>query len=289
MKSIHRVIVLSIVSCIALIPFTGCGVNKKKQNDAESRIQALQAKGVPDSLLTEAKVLLSQSKTSKKIGDGVTAKRQYDEAIALLEKAETAGNATTTSLKPFVDSMQKAITLRKKSLTGPQLKVADSLYGVIESFAIKNLWPEAKNACIALDTALTVLQKDEALAKEVRSKIVGTWTSTQKYKDKGVDALEKKTFKFEADGKLEMSEEMKGQTAPTRREDWKFISSGTYDLKGDTALLAVKREKCEKQIYWYLKGKNWDKAEKKPYDSLYTDGRKDRFVTYTYLKENFKK
>jgi hypothetical protein len=160
---------------------------------------------------------------------------------------------------------------------------------VIASLVVKNLWPEARDACIGLDTILNALKKDETLAKELRPQIVGAWISTQKYKDKGVDALEKKTFKFSADGNVEMTEEMKGQTSPNRKEDWKFFSSGTYDIKGDTALIFVKREKCEKQIYWYLKGKAWDKTEKKPYDSLYTDGRKDRFVTYTYLKENFKK
>jgi hypothetical protein len=271
----------------------GCGVSEKKLNSAEQRIQTLLANGVPDSLLTEAKVLVSQSRTSKKLGNGITAKAQYDSAIKIIANAEASYGATTAEIKPYVESTRKLLGEKKLNFSGTILKEADSILAQIDNLIKANNWPKAKSKCIEAESLFVGLEKDQKLAKEVKNKVIGTWIGSQKITEDGANALEKKQFVFTADGKINMVEERSGLTTPNFKEDWKFESSGTYDIKGDTIFISVTREKCLKQTYYHLKEsgskKEWVKVEKPPYDSVITSGLKDRFVTFEYLKENFKK
>jgi hypothetical protein len=275
--------------CLGLIPLSGCGVSQKKLNEAEARIKALQGQGVPDSLLSEAQVQLAQARSSIKVGDAVSAKRQFDSVQVLIAKASGSFESSTKELKPAVESLKKGISARKAELSGLQLKYVDSMLTVVDAFAAKGQWAEAKANCSQLDSEMPNLLKDEQLTKMAREALVGTWINTTNHKEDGVKAVEKKSFTFKADGSLKLVEEMKGQTAPNRKEDWLFESTGTYQLKGDTALLSITREKCPRQSYWFLKGSKWAKSDKPTYDSTITDGRKDRFVTYAYIKETFKK
>jgi hypothetical protein len=293
MKALAKTLSVMSVCCIMVILLGGCGVSEKKLKDAEQRMQTLQDNGVPDSLLTEARVLVSQSRTSKKLGNGMGAKTQYDSAMTILAKAEGNYGATTTELKPSVEAIRKSLGDKKLNLSGVILKEADSLLAVIDALINTNKWPDAKVKCQEVAAIFTGLEKDQQLAKEVKPKLAGVWSGSQAIKEDGANAVEKKQFTFAADGKIDIVEERSGATTPSFKEDWKFQSSGTYDVKGDTILIAITKEKCLKQVYQHLKEKGkkkeWVKVEKAPYDSVITGGKKDRYMTFEFLKGTFKK
>ena len=98
---------------------------------------------------------------------------------------------------------------------------------------------------------------------------------------------------FKKDSTYNSTEQLKGQTSEYIKEDWKFINSGIWRMKGDTIMLNVQREKCVKQVYWNYLVKNgkaqWVKNVAPTYDSTYTDGKKDRFMTFEYVKDYFKR
>jgi hypothetical protein len=295
MKSDRWKVLIVAVCCVVAAMIAGCGVSAKKLDAAEKRIASLQQNGVPDSLLTEARVLLVQARTAKQLGNGIGAKSQYDSLEKLLLTAETSHGATTEQLKPGVEQMRKSIADRKLTLTGPHLKEADSLLAILDACIAKKDWAQAKDLAGMIDTVVTSLVKNEQTAKEIKPKVVGTWNSTEiiKNKEEKSNAVEKKSFTFAPDGKLDIIEERTGQTNEALKEDWKFESWGTYSLKGDTILMNITREKCMKQIFQNLKEKagkkEWVKFEAPTYDSTITNGKKDRYMAFDYLKGTFKK
>jgi hypothetical protein len=293
MKVLARILSVLAVCCVMVILLAGCGVSEKKLKDAEQRMQTLQSNGVPDSLLTEARVLISQSRVSKKLGNGIGAKTEYDSAMTILAKAEGNYGTTTAELKPSVEAIRKSLGDKKLNLSGVILKEADSLLAFIDALMTANKWPDAKAECQEVVAIFAGLEKDQQLAKEVKPKLAGTWSGSQAFKEDGANAVEKKQFAFAPDGKIDIVEERSGATTPSFKEDWKFQSSGTYDVKGDTILIAITKEKCLKQVFQHLKEKGkkkeWVKVEKPPYDSVITGGKKDRYMTFEFLKGNFKK
>ena len=293
MKVLARILSVLAVCSVMVILLAGCGVSEKKLKDAEQRMQTLQSNGVPDSLLTEARVLISQSRVSKKLGNGIGAKTEYDSAMTILAKAEGNYGTTTAELKPSVEAIRKSLGDKKLNLSGVILKEADSLLAFIDALISANKWPDAKAECQEVVAIFAGLEKDQQVAKEVKPKLAGTWSGSQAFKEDGANALEKKQFTFAPDGKIDIVEERSGATTPSFKEDWKFQSGGTYDVKGDTILIAITKEKCLKQVYQHLKEKGkkkeWVKVEKPPYDSVITGGKKDRYMTFEFLRGNFKK
>jgi len=295
MKFVSRALVMGAIGCAACAVIGGCGVNSKKLDDAEKRIGMLSKQGVSDSMLTDARVLLVQIKTSKQYGGGASPQRLYDSVMTLLARAELAYTVSAGKLKPIVDSLRKTFDARRKGLTGLQLKEADSAIKRVDSMIALNKWSEAKPQCNEVDIALNGLLKDEKTAQETKTKLMGVWTGVLKVKNKDEksDFVEKKVFSFARDGKVDVVEERNGQTNEGLKEDWKFQSAGTFSLKGDTIFLFVTKEKCLKQAFSNFVTKNgkaqWVKTEKPTYDSTITSGKKDRFLTFDYLKESFKK
>jgi hypothetical protein len=295
MKFDWRKLLIVSVCCVAAAMVAGCGVSAKKLNAAEQRIATLQQKGVSDSLLTGARVLLVQARTAKQLGNGIGAKTQYDSLEKLLMKAETSYGTTTEQFKPGVEAMRKSIADRKLTLSGTHLKEADSLLAILDASIGRNDWQQAKDLAAMINMVINSLVKNELTAKGMKPKVIGTWSSTEviKNKEEKSNAVEKKSFTFGADGKVDIVEERNGQTNEALKEDWKFESWGTWSLKGDTILMSITREKCGKQIYQNLKvkagKKEWVKFEKPPYDSTITNGKKDRYMAFDYLKETLKK
>lgn len=296
MNFYQKILLAPIVGVVAGVMFIGCGVTTKKLDDAEKKIETLSQQGVSDSVLSDARVLIVQIKTSKRFGGGTASPQKlYDSVITIIAKAELGNSDVSGKLKPYVDSLRKTIDLRKHKLSGMQLKEADSLTARADSLIKMNRWADAKVACVELDAILTSLEKDETTAKETKAKLTGSWTGVlaTKNKEEKSNYVEKKVFNFAPDGKIDIVEERNGQTNEALKEDWKYQSAGTYSLKADTIFIAVIKEKCIKQVYTNQVTKNgktqWIKNEKKPYDSVITSGKKDRFLTFSYLKENFKK
>jgi hypothetical protein len=269
---------------------TGCGVSQKTIDAYEAQLKALESKGVPDSILSSVRVYLSQAKGAKQSANGMLAKASSDSVKRYISAAEQWYQTTVQTAKPCVDSLLKYVATAKTALSGMQLREADSLLAIINAYVKQTWYMQAKVYTDQLNALIPSLIKDEAMAKKVNAQIVGTWSMAKKHTEDGANAMEKSRVYFKKDGSFEMNEEMKGQTKPTLKEDWLFLTNGIYTTKGDTILLSTQKERCVRQIYWTLiDKKGWVKNEKKPYDTLIKDGSKDRYFTFDYLKENFRK
>jgi hypothetical protein len=214
----------------------------------------------------------------------------------LLSHAEASFGETTSRLKPVVDSLRKVITEKKKPLTGYHLKEADSLIAILDATIKGSDWPQAHaQEILILDTSIAALETTQKLAEETKKKLIGSWVANQNMKDKEleVNAVRKESYAFLKDGKVNISEELKGQTSQFQKEDWKFESSGTYDCKGSDVIIDVTHEKCLKQIYENLKQKDgkktWIKTEKPTYDSTIVSGKKLRVMPFDDIKQTYKK
>lgn len=293
MLSLRKSFYLICAGLICFTIFTGCGMmSAKKLEDAETRLKVLIDNGVPDSVLADTKIYLFKTKGSFKSGQSGIARRIGDSLFLSLEKAEAEYQVALEKLKPAVKSMRESFDVKKKELTGLHIKYVDSLVTYIDSFIKMNWIIQANNRCIMLDSMFPNIIADEKHAAKIMPRIVGTWVS-QRVPEKGYKGLETRKFIFKKDGTFTGAEQMKGQTSAYVKENWKFLTWGTWKLRGDTAFLFVNREKCPIQVYHnYIKknGKLQWKMNKAPtYDSTITNGAKDRYLTYTYLMDLFKK
>jgi hypothetical protein len=292
MKLLSRNVLLSIACGAGCLVATGC-VSQKTIDTYEVKLKALEAKGVPDSILSSVRVYLSQAKSGRQSGNSMITGASIDSVKRYITSAELWYDNSLRTAKPHVDSLLAYFAGKKKGLSGMQLKQADSLLTIIDSYVKSTWYLQAMECADQLDSLLPTLLSDETSAGKAGAKIIGSWSMTHALKDDGANAMEKKKVTFKKDGTFSMNEEMKGLTKPTLKEDWQFLTQGTYAIKGDTILLSVNHEKRVREIYWNFiekKGsKTWVKSEKKPSDSAITNGSKDRFFTFSYLQDNFKK
>ncbi len=284
--------------CAAVfLSIIGCGVSKRALEDAEKRINALSEKGVPDSSLSRAKVFLYQAKDAKQRGNVGLAKMSADSMRILIAQAEAMYEDNMNRLKPWIQQQKQHISQATAHLTGLQKKHADSLMGVIDSFIAMNWLLQAEAHINEFIDYIPKLKSDEERVEELRPRVPGTWTCTQRTKhtqDKNVNAVEYKIFTFNRDGSVKLVEKKRGQSTPYFKEDWEFQSYGNYDIKGDTIVLFIDRFKAVRQDFWDLKTddrgrKKWIKTSHETYDSAITDGSQDRFITFTDLKNDFVK
>lgn len=268
----------------------GCGSDKMSLEEAQAKIDELSAAGMPDSALSSAKVFLYQAKSAESIGNSAIARRSTDSLTFALDRAQQQYAAWMQSFSPQVDSLVLVLNEKKTGLTGLQLKAAESAVGLIDSLAAKNWMIQAKVQALKADTLLGRLVLDEKKAQEVQKKLTGKWIGIRDAKTEGGrKATEKRIVVFGRDGSLKLTESMNGFTSDNFKEDWEFISSGTWDVKGDTAVLQISKEKCTRQNFWTLEEGKWKKDAKPTYDTTITDGSKDKTMTFEYIKEYFKK
>lgn len=293
MGSRYRSGVAVIVCAFILLGVIGCGINSKKLNDAQARITALESLGVPDSVLTNVRMYIYNIGVNQKLGKAPKVKRYYDSLITGLTQVEEWQKSASTADKPVVESLVASFKEKKGALTGLQLHAADSIIASIEALLSKGWIMEAKQKAQVAEAIFPQLAADEEKSVKARKLLVGTWSSVRTPASNKYKAVEKRLIKFQPDGKLFLVEEMKGQTSEFLREDWKFVSEGTWDLAGDTALLFVAKERQERLVFWNLKEKDgkrqWIKTEKPPYDSSITNGRKDKYLTMNEISKDFKK
>lgn len=287
---------IKLISLTALISIVACGVSQKSLDDAQGRMDALKAKGIPDSLLSKAKVHLYQAKDESKRKNNAIAKKAIDSCKIVLTQLEKSFNDDLTRIIPEIDALKGQINQTKSEVTGMQTKRIDSLLAVVDSLAGKKLYPEAYTKVKEVVAVLPQIKMDEQKARETRSKVVGTWTCTNVTKhseDKTVNAVEKKIFIFGNDGKCRFIENKKGKSGPFLKEDYEYISYGTWDMKGDTAYLKTNRFVAVKQKFERLfiedggKKRIWKPDNHPSYDSLITDGSQDRYVAFPDLKSDF--
>jgi hypothetical protein len=140
----------------------------------------------------------------------------------------------------------------------------------------------------------TLLESQER-ADELRPQLYGTWkdvnTVSKPEDEEGPNyrATETRIYTFGKDGSFAGVEEKHGQSSPYLKEDWKFISNGTFDLMGDSICMFVKHEKCVQQMYtrYYTDVKKWKPEPKPTYDSTFATPKKD-IITWSDLKIEFK-
>ena len=288
MMRLFRGLLLSCACVAGCFIAIGC-VSQKAIDSYQARLKVLEEKGVPDSLLSSIRVYISQANEGKKSGIGSVVKSSMDSLKLYVAAAEKWSDALVLAAKPRIDSLQNLFTGQKAKLTGLQLKEADSLLSLIDTYVKKNWYLQAKMAAEHLDTVMALLLRDDEASRKVAPQIPGTWTKLKKHTENSANAMEKRVVTFEKDGTFKMDEQMKGQTSPVLKEDWQFLSQGTYALKADTLLLSVKKEQCIRETYENLVNGKWVKHEKKAYDTTITNGSKDQYFTFDYLKDLYKK
>jgi hypothetical protein len=293
---------LSIGLALSLIIFFGgCSVSQKTLQDAQKRIDALKAKGVPDSSLSTALVYFFQAKDSKERGNNGLSRLSADSMDILIAQAEATYQDMVTKKKPEMDDLILQLTRAKAQLSGLQVKKLDSALKVIDSFNQKSwIYQVEANAKAAVNELLPVLKFNEERAKELRPRIPGEWVCTQTTKsteDKDVHAVEKKIFTFFGDGKCKLVETKSGQVSPVLKVDYEFDSYGKYDLLGDTVFMFINKfarvrqsmDTINPEIYKAKKKKVWGKRKEAAYDSTITDGSQDRWIPFTEMKQDFDK
>jgi hypothetical protein len=284
-----------LLSALALAAFlVGCGgASKTKMGEIENRIKTLVDKGTPDSILANVKVYQYNVAAAQKISNSGQARKYSDSMLAAIIVAEKWYEEAMVQNKDFLDKKGAELKGRKAALTGLPLRAADSMFSIVDSLVKINWLIMARTKLDKLDTMMISLEADEKTSVDVRKKIVGKWGDAHwvKPEEANYKALDKRVYTFAKDMKFEGDESMKGQTTEFMKEDWQFLSQGTYDVKGDTIFISVNHEKCPRQIFtqWHLKEKKWIEGKKPTYDSTITNGSKDRFMLFSDLKESFKK
>jgi hypothetical protein len=284
-----------LLPALALAAFLiGCGgASKEKMEEIQNRIKSLTEKGTPDSVLANVKVYQYNVAAAQKLNNAGEARAFTDSMLNAIAAAEKWQEDMQASSKAFLESKGAELKNRKAKLTGLQVRPADSMFVIIDSLEKKSWLVQARAKMEKLDSMMAVLENDEKIATEIRTKIVGKWGDAHwiKAEDANYKAFEKKVFSFSKDGKFEGSEEMKGQTTEFMKEDWQFLSWGNYEVKGDTIFIFVNREKCPRQIFtqWWTKEAKWKEDKKPTYDSTITNGAKNRFILFKEIKSDFKK
>jgi hypothetical protein len=291
MKKVLCVVTLA----LSVIAFCGCSVSQRSIDDAQKRINALKAKGVPDSSLSDAIKYLYGATYAKEKDDNSLARHSLDSARTLIAQAESNYSENLVKMKPYIDSLISVIQRAKTGFTGMQAKKVDSAMLVINGFAEKNwIYQVEDNARKAVDM-LPQLKFNEDRARELKPRLYGEWVclnTTKSDADKTINAVEKKIFSFFKDGKVKLDENKKGQSAKNLKEDWEFLSYGTFDLLGDTIYMFVDRFACARQNFDKLvekdKKKSWERETHPPYDSAITDHSQDRWIPYMEMQDDFK-
>jgi hypothetical protein len=292
MKKAFFIMVFAL-SVIALI--SGCSVSQRVLDDAQRRIDALKAKGVPDSSLSTAMVYLYQARDCNQRGNKGLARLSADSMRILIAQSEALYSENLIKLRPTVDSLIFIINKAKSELTGLQAKKLDSAMKVIETFSQKNwIYQVEANAKAVVADMLPQLKFNETRAKELRDRILGEWVCTNTTKNsenKAINAIEKKVFAFNKDGSAKLIETIKGQASPVLKEDVEFDSYGAYDLLGDTIMIFIKRFAAVKQNFEDQVNKNgkkvWQPKKEPTYDSTITDGSQDRWIPFTEMQADF--
>ncbi len=273
--------------------FVSCSVGEKEFSEATRRLDALREQDFPDSLISPISNNITNAKSSLKRHRSGDAKNSYKAAIVALEQAELIAQQNLTEKLPTLKSkLASQRSEADKSLTKLHLKAAQKLFHGADSLLNKKAFFTAEKHITKIDNHLADLAEQEERAKSLRKKVYGTWTFTQNIKnveDKSVKAYHKKTFSFRKNGKASFIDEKKGKSASFLKEDWKFESYGTFDLKGDTVFLAVTQFNTPRFTTWAGDGKgNWQKNSQPTSKTTVTDGSQDRHIAFSTLSEEFK-
>ncbi len=286
---------LCFISLIAIIALTGCGgVSQKTLDQAQKRIDNLKAQGIPDSLLSMAKVYLAQAVISKDKGKTPDAQKAAVELEKQLTEVENYYKNNVSNLLPSIESLKSQIKSARDDFSALQAKKIDSMTNVVDSFVGIKWYLQAHTTAQEIVNRIPQFREDQKKANEIIRKIPGEWVCTNHIKgteNKEINAIEKKIFSFDKKGTVKLVENKKGRSGPFLKEDYEYRSVGTWDVLGDTIYLFVNRFTAVRQNFerMHKEGKKliWKKETHAPYDSAITDGSQDRNIIYADLLSDF--
>ncbi|NLD91941.1 MAG: hypothetical protein GX639_04645 [Fibrobacter sp.] len=288
----NRRSLIGIFSLTALL-IAGCGVSEKSIQDGQTRIDALKAKGVPDSLLSQSKLYLRMA------SDGILHKNSSESSKGMSEfkkeisNVEKSAASIISQLDSEISAIRNQVESIKARLTGHQVFKLDSAIKTVDSLLGVNNKADAVAQSRKIQKLLPVLIEDERKANEIKDKVFGTWTCTNVAKhseDRTVNAVEKKIFILNRDGTAKFIEKKSGKSGPYLKEDYEYNSYGTFGFMGDTIYLSINRFVAVKQNFTRMtdiKKKVWTPDNHPPYDTIITDKSQDRFVAYQDLLADF--
>lgn len=283
-----------LISLTAIIAITGCGVNKKTIETAQKRIETLKTQGVPDSLLSMAKVYLSQVEIFVDKGKTPEAKKSAEELEKQLTDAESYYKNQISNLLPSIESLKSQIKASRDEFSALQGKKIDSMLTVVDSFVGIKWYLQAHTTAQEISNRIPQFREDQKKANDIIKKIPGEWVCTNHIKgteNKEINAIEKKIFTFNKNGSVKLIENKKGRSGPFLKEDYEYKSLGTWDVLGDTVYLFVNQFAAVRQNFerMHKEGKKliWKKETHAPYDSTITDGSQDRNIVYSDLVGDF--
>ena len=288
------------ISLIALgtVIISGCSVSDKKLNAAEKRIESLTQNGLPDSVLSPVSVYLYQAREFKKRHEVTQANNSADSMFILLKAAEKVLAGQKSNFDGTMSSYMANINTTKAKLTGLVLKEFSKHIAAIDSLTAAGKIFDAQNAARKTDSLCAKFEANQNLTESLIPLATGVWTCINKETNadvKEINAIEKKIFDFKKDGTCKLIENKKGQSKKAFKEDWEYVSLGTWGMSADTIWIFVDRFKAVRQIFESgtvnENGKvtGWTKDAKPGYDSLITDHSQDRYVNWADLKEDFVK
>lgn len=283
-----------LISLTAIIAITGCGVNKKTIETAQKRIETLKTQGVPDSLLSMAKVYLSQVEIFVDKGKTPEAKKSAEELEKQLTDAESYYKNQISNLLPSIESLKSQIKASRDEFSALQGKKIDSMLTIVDSFVGIKWYLQAHTTAQEISNRIPQFREDQKKANDIIKKIPGEWVCTNHIKgteNKEINAIEKKIFTFNKNGSVKLIENKKGRSGPFLKEDYEYKSLGTWDVLGDTVYLFVNQFAAVRQNFerMHKEGKKliWKKETHAPYDSTITDGSQDRNIVYSDLTGDF--
>lgn len=284
---------LKLLSLTAIVSMVACSVSDKTLTSGQNRIDALKSQGMPDSLLSPAKLLIRQA-TDEKTRNPSIANKAADSLKTVLTQLEASFKSIVPQLQADIESMRAQVAQVRSQVTGMQVAKIDSMMRVVDSVNNLKWYPDAAAKMKVLVSVLPQFKMDEQKSKEIKGKVTGTWTCTNVTKhseDKTVNAVEKKIFILNRDGTCKFIEQKQGKSGPFLKEDYQYISYGTYGFLGDTVYLSINRFTAVRQNFEHLfiegKKRTWKMEPHPSYDTLLTDKSQDRFVAYPDLVSDF--
>ncbi|HEX3019684.1 MAG TPA: hypothetical protein VHP36_05255 [Chitinispirillaceae bacterium] len=287
--------VFHLISLTAIMVITGCGgVSQKSLDVAKKRIDDLKTQGIPDSMLSMAKVYLAQAVYSKDKGKTPDAQKAAAEMEKQLSEVENYYKNSVSNLLPSIESLKRQIKAAREEFSALQGKKIDSMLAVVDSFVGIKWYLQANTTAQEIISRIPQFRDDQKKANEIIKKIPGEWVCTNHIKgteNKEINALEKKIFSFDKKGSVKLVENKKGRSGPYLKEDYEYRSVGTWDVLGDTIYLFINRFTAVRQNFerMFKEGKKitWQKENHAPYDSTITDGSQDRNIIYADLLSDF--
>ena len=240
---------------LALSFLTACQPFEKRESDVRERLTALETKGLPDSVIAPARLALVAAQGNKARNRDGEANKELNKALAAVKNAEEFLEKTLTTKKPEVVARYNALVSEtEKSFRGLHRTAADSILQQIDNWLKIDFVFRAERIIQQFERDLPRMKRAQHLADSIRPIINGsnwrfTETTTHAH-DRNVNAVENKTFRFNRDGTAYFEERKTGQSAPNLRENWRFETWGTWDMKGDTINVIATRFTQHRQEFW---------------------------------------